>query len=102
MQRAEGEVASFRNTQRQTQSFPGRAFRPISTTSGSSRSAARKASVKALRIRVQFALVHQAVLVHVHEFDRVFNGENVFVALGIDLVDQSPPASSIFPNRLDL
>ncbi len=52
---------------------------PISTTSGSSRSAARKASVKHLVSACNFALVHQAVLVLVHELDRVLDGDDVLV-----------------------
>ena len=42
---------------------------------------------EARRVAVHLALVHQAVLVHVHELDRVLDGEDVFVALGVDLVD---------------
>jgi hypothetical protein len=44
---------------------------PISTTSGSSRRAARRRG-KTLGIGTQPALVDHAVLVHVDEFDRVF------------------------------
>ena len=60
---------------------------PMSTTSGSSRSAARSASVKRLRVGVQLALVDDAVLVRVQELDRVFDREDVVVALAVDLVD---------------
>src|SRR5208337_3464268 len=42
---------------------------------------------EALGVGMQFALVDQAILVHVHELDRVFDGENVIVALAVDLVD---------------
>ena len=42
---------------------------------------------EALGVSMQFALVHHAILVHVHEFDRIFDGENVVVPLGVDLVD---------------
>jgi len=42
---------------------------------------------EALGVGMQFTLIDQAVLVHVHEFDRILNGEDVFVAFGVDLVD---------------
>src|SRR5262249_38303455 len=42
---------------------------------------------KTLSVGMQFALVDYTILVHVHEFDRVFDGENVVVTLGVDLVD---------------
>ena len=40
-----------------------------------------------LGVGVQLALVDHAVLVHVHELDRVLDGEDVLVALAVDLVD---------------
>jgi hypothetical protein len=40
-----------------------------------------------LRVLVDFALVDQAALVLVDELDRVLDGEDVLVPLGVDLVD---------------
>ena len=42
---------------------------------------------EALRVLMHFALVDQAALVLVHELDRVLDGEDVLVPLGVDLVD---------------
>ena len=44
---------------------------------------------------MQLALVDQAVLVHVHEFDRVLDGEDVIVPLGVDLVDHGRERSRL-------
>src|SRR6202451_2084574 len=36
---------------------------------------------------MEFALVHQAVFVHVHKLDGILNGQDVIVALAVDFVD---------------
>ena len=50
---------------------------PTSTTSGSSRSAARSARLKEPVCVSDLALVHEACLFVVHELDRVFDGDDV-------------------------
>ena len=55
--------------------------------SGSSRRAARSAAAKSTRISIDLALVDQAFLVGVDELDRILDGEDVLVALGVDPVD---------------
>ena len=42
---------------------------------------------EALRVAVHLALVHEAALVLVDVLDRILDGEDVLVALGVDLVD---------------
>jgi hypothetical protein len=42
---------------------------------------------EALRVAVHLALIDQTALMLVHELDRIFNGEDVIVALLVDLVD---------------
>ena len=68
---------------------------PMSTMSGSSRSAARRAAPKRLRVAVHLALVDQAALVLVDVLDRVLDREDVVVALGLIL-------SSIAASVVDL
>ena len=41
---------------------------------------------KTLRVAVYLALVHQAFFRFVHEFDRVFDSKDVFVAVFVDVV----------------
>ena len=86
MQRAEGEVAGFRDTQRGFDGFKVAHFADQHHVRVFTKRGAQCVG-KAFGVRVQFALVDHAVLVHVHEFDRVLDGEDVVVALGIDLVD---------------
>ena len=50
---------------------------------------------EALGVGMKFALIDQAVLVHVDEFDRIFDRQNVVVALGIDLVDHRGQRSGL-------
>ena len=52
---------------------------PTSTMSGSSRSAARSASLNDVGVRVHLALVDQALLVLVHELDRILDRDDVVV-----------------------
>ena len=42
---------------------------------------------KALRVLVNLTLVDQAVLVRMHELDRVFDGDDMFVSLAVDLIE---------------
>ena len=86
VQRAEGQVAGFRDAQRrfdglQVAHFADQHHVRILTQRGAQRVG------EALGVGVHFALVDQAVLVHVHEFDRVLDGQDVVVALAVDLVD---------------
>src|SRR5579884_681134 len=86
VQGAESEVAGFGDTQRRFNGFQVAHFADqhhvrVFTKCGAQGVAER------FRVRVNFALVHQAVLVLVNELDRIFNGDNVIVALGVDLVD---------------
>ena len=61
---------------------------PTSTMSGSSRSAARSASLKRVGVLADLALVDQALLVLVHELDRVLDRDDVVGAVAVDVVDQ--------------
>src|SRR5690242_21323108 len=40
-----------------------------------------------MRIRVDFALIHQAPLVVVEEFDGILDGDHVLIALAVDFVE---------------
>ena len=53
---------------------------PTRTMSGSSRSAARSAVLEAVGVGVHLALVDQALLVLVHELDRILDGDDVVAA----------------------
>ena len=86
MQSGEGEVASFRDSQRRLDGFEVTHFADQHHVRVFTKGGAQGVG-KALGVGVQFALVDHAVLVHVHELDRVLDGEDVFVTLGIDLVD---------------
>ena len=86
VQRTERQVAGFCDAQRRLDGFQIAHFADqhhirIFTKSGAQRVG------KTLGIGVQFTLVDHAILVHVHEFDRILNGENVIVPLAVDLVD---------------
>ena len=50
-------------------------------------------------VGADLALVDQAVLVRVQVLDRVLDGDDVLVPLGVDLVDRSRRASSTCPSR---
>src|SRR5208282_301841 len=86
VQSAEGEVAGFGDTQRRLDGFQVAHFADQHHVRVFTKSGAQGIG-KTLGVRMHFALIDQAVLVHVHELDRVLDGEDVFVALGIDLVD---------------
>ena len=60
---------------------------PMRTMSGSSRSAARSARAEAQRVGVDLALVDETALVRMDVLDRIFDGDDVLAALGVDLVD---------------
>ena len=86
VQRAEGQVAGFGDAQRGFDGFQVAHFADQHHVRVFTKGGAQRVG-KALGVGVHFALVDQAVLVHVHEFDRILDGEDVFVALGVDLVD---------------
>ena len=54
---------------------------------------------EARRVGADLALVDDALLVAVHELDRVLDREDVLGARAVDLVDRSPRASSTYPSR---
>jgi hypothetical protein len=56
-------------------------------TSGSSRKAARRASAKEWTFSPDLPLCDQAVLILMHEFDRILHRQDVFLAGLIDVVD---------------
>ena len=60
---------------------------PTRITSGSWRSAARSASAKLVGVGADLALVDDALLVPVHELDRVLDRDDVVGARAVDLVD---------------
>ena len=60
---------------------------PMSTTSGSSRRRRAQRIREGVRVRVDFALIHQALLVVVEELDGVLDRDHVLFALGVDLVE---------------
>ena len=86
MQCPKGKVAGFGNTQRRFDGLEVAHFADQYHVRVFTKSGAQRVG-KALGVGVQFALVDHAVLVHVHEFDRVLDGEDVIVTLGINLVD---------------
>ena len=86
VQRAEGQVAGFRDAQRGLDGFQIAHFADQHHVRVFTKGGAQRVG-KALGVGVQLALVDHAILVHVHEFDRVLNGEDVVVPLGVDLVD---------------
>ncbi len=75
----------FRGRQRQPNGFQIAHFAD-QPTSGSSRKAERKASVKPRVVAMDFALVHQAALGLVYEFDRIFDGDDVVGAVVIAVI----------------
>ena len=86
MQRAEREVAGFGDAQRrfnglQVAHFADQHHVGIFTKRGSQRIG------EALGVGMHFALIDHAILIHVHELDRVLDSEDVVVPLGIDLVN---------------
>ena len=45
-----------------------------------------KSFIKAMRIPVHLALIHQTFLALLNEFDRILNGQNVFVFCVVDVI----------------
>ena len=86
MQSAERQVSGFSNAQRR---FNGLQVAHFADEHHVGVFAQRRAQCvgKRFGVRVQLALIHQAVLVLVHELDGVFDGDDVLVALAVDLVD---------------
>src|SRR5690242_8072492 len=86
MQGAEGEVAGLGNPQCGLNRFKVSHFADehhvgIFTKGGS------QGVAEGLGIGVHLALVYQAILVLVHELDRIFDGDDVIMALSVDLVE---------------
>ena len=86
VQRAERKVAGFCDAQRRFDGFQIAHFADQHHVRVFTEGGAQRVG-KALGVGMQLALVHHAILVHVHELDRVLDGEDVVVALGVDLVD---------------
>src|SRR6202789_4453191 len=86
MQRAEGQVAGFGDAQRRFDGFQITHFADQHDIRVFTKSGAQSVC-KTLRIGVQLALIDHAIFVHVHKLDRILNGEDVVVALAVDLVD---------------
>src|SRR5215471_21591327 len=85
VQRAERQVAGFSDAQRRFDGFQVAHFADQHHVRIFTKRSAQRVG-KRLRIGVHFTLVHQAALVLVHEFDGIFNGNDVVMALDVDLV----------------
>ena len=86
MQRPEGQVTGFGDTQRRFNGlkvthFADQHYIGIFTKRGS------QSTGEAFGVGVQFALIDYTILVHVNELDRILNGEDMVVPFGIDLVN---------------
>ena len=107
--RAEGEVAGFGDAQRRLDRFQVAHFADQHHVRVFTKRGAQGVG-KALGVGVQFALVDHAVLVHVHEFDRVLDGEDVswrsvlilsiMAASVVDLPEPVGPVTSTSPRGL--
>ena len=86
MQRSERQVSGFCNSQRRFDGFQISHFSDQHNIRIFTEGCAQSVT-KALGVSMQFPLVDHAVLVHVNEFDRVLDGKDVIVPLGIDFVD---------------
>ena len=98
MQSAECEVAGFCDAQSGLYGFQVAHFADQHHVRVFTEGSAQRVS-KALGVSVQFALVDQAIFVHVHEFDWVLDGEDVIVPLGIDLVDHGRQSGGFAGSR---
>ena len=86
MQRAERQVSGFSDAQRRFDGLQVAHFADQHYVGVFTQGRAQRVG-KRFGVGVQLALVDQAVLVLVHEFDGVFDGDDVFMALAVDLVD---------------
>ena len=86
MQGSKSEVAGFCDTQRRLNGFQVSHFADQHHVWIFTKCSAQCVT-KAFRISMQFTLVDHAVLVHVDEFDRVLNRQDMVVTLGVDFVD---------------
>ncbi|MEZ5177165.1 MAG: hypothetical protein R2746_02495 [Acidimicrobiales bacterium] len=86
VQRGEHEVAGLGHGERGGDAL-GVAISPTSTTSGSSRRAARRPSWKDATSVPTFALGHERAAHAVHVLDRVLEGEDVAPGRGVDVAD---------------
>src|SRR5580704_6484009 len=88
VQRGKGQVAGFGDAERgfdrfQVSHFSDEHHVGVFTERGTQRVRER------MGVRVNFALVDQALLVVVEEFDRILDGDHVLFALCVDLVEHS-------------
>ena len=86
VQRAEGEVAGLGDLQRRLHGLEVAHFADEHDVRVLAQRRAQRVG-EALRVAVHLALVDDAVLVLVQVLDRIFDGEDVRVPLGVDLVD---------------
>ena len=86
VQRAERKVAGFGDPQRRLDGFQIAHFADQHHVGIFTKRGAQRVG-EGLGVGMQLALIHHAVLVHVHEFDRILDGEDVIVPFGVDLVD---------------
>jgi len=86
VQRGEGQVARFGNAQG---GFDGFKVAHLSDEDhvGVFAEGGAERICKGVRVGVHFALVHQALLVVMEELDGVLDGDHVFFALGVNLVE---------------
>ena len=86
MQGAEGQVAGFGDAQRRFDGLQVAHFADQHHVRVFAQGGAQGVGER-LGVGMHLALVHQAILVRVDEFDRVLDGDDVLVAVAVDLVD---------------
>jgi hypothetical protein len=86
VQGAEHQVAGFGGGQRQADGFQVAHFADQDDVRVFAQRRAQRVG-EAQRVRADFALVDQALLALVHEFDRVLDGQDVAVLVFVDVVD---------------
>ena len=86
MQRRKCQVTSLGDTQRRFDRFQVAHFADEHHVRVFAQRRAKRVR-EGMRIGVDFALIHQAPLVVVEEFDGVLDGDHVLVALAVDLVE---------------
>src|SRR5260370_1806539 len=98
MQGSEGQVAGFRDAQRRFDGldvahFSGEPDVGVFTKRGAQRIG------KGVRVGVDCALIHQALLVIVKKFDGVLDGDHVLFTFAIDLVEHGGERSGVAGTR---
>ena len=86
VQRGERKVAGFCDAQRRFDRFEVAHFADQHHVRILAKRSAQRCG-KSMRVGVDFALVDQTALVVVQKLDRIFDRQNVFVTIAIDLVD---------------